>query len=570
LDKRVWHAHYDDGIPTTFDFAARTLPEALDRAARDRGDNTALWFLNRAMTYRELKHAVDRFATALAALGVRQGTRVAIQLPNLPQTVIAYYAVMRLGAVVVMTSPLYTEREIEHQWRDAGCEVAILADFIWMHRVRAIRGRLPVKHYVVASIPEYLHFPLNLLAPLKLRKTKPPTIAAVPREAGVHRFRELLERTPAAPPAVTVGLDDIAVLQYTGGTTGLAKGAILTQRNLSWNAQGVAAWLHIADFAEENVLGALPYFHVFGMTACMNFPVMCACTMVLVPNPRDFTALLETVAKRRVTLFIGVPALFNGINNHPHAKVKDLSCVKSCFSGSAPLPVDVLEKFEKLTGSRIVEGFGLTETSPVTHVNPLRTLRKVGSIGIPFIETDAKIVDLDTGTRDLATGEDGELVVRGPQVMQGYWNKPDETAQMIRGGWLHTGDIAHVDADGYFFISGRKKEMIIVSGYNVYPDEVDAVLVAHPAVLECGTIGLPDATCGESVKSFVVLKPGASATAEELIAHCRASLAKFKLPRAIEFRTELPRSAALKVLRRVLRDQELAKVGGPNAGGGNL
>lgn len=559
MDRRVWHAHYDDGVPIDLDFAGFTLPEALERAALHRGSSTALWFLNRRMTYRELKDQVDRLATALAGLGVKKGTHVAIQLPNLPQTVISYYAVLRLGGVVVMTSPLYTEREIAHQWHDAGCEVAVVMDALWERRIRPMRETLPVRHYVVASIPEYLAFPLNLLAPLKLRKARPPMHARVHVGPGVDRFRALVRRTRPAPPPVALRVDDIAALQYTGGTTGVAKGAVLTHRNLAGNAQCVASWLHIADFADEVVLAALPFFHVFGMTVSMNFPVWSACAMVIVPNPRDFTALLEAVAKRRVTLFMGVPALFNGINNHPGVKAVDLRCVKSCFSGSAPLPVDVLERFESLTGSRIVEGFGLTETSPVTHVNPLRTLRKVGSIGVPFIGTDARIVDLDSGTRDLPPGEDGELVIQGPQLMQGYWNKPEETARILRDGWLYTGDIAHMDADGYFFISGRKKEMIIVSGYNVYPDEVDGVLVAHPAVLEAGTIGLPDPRCGERVKSFVVLRPGMTATANDLLEHCRANLAGYKVPRDIEFRAELPRSAALKVLRRELRDQELAR-----------
>jgi long-chain acyl-CoA synthetase len=302
------------------------------------------------------------------------------------------------------------------------------------------------------------------------------------------------------------------------------------------------------------------------MTVTMNFPVWSACAMVLIPNPRDFGALMQAVVKRRVTLFMGEPAMFNGINHDPRATAVDLSCVKACFSGSAPLPVDVLERFEKLTGSRIVEGFGLTETSPVTHANPLMK-RKIGSIGVPFVGTDAKLVDLETGTREMPVGENGELVVRGPQVMRGYWNRPEETAEMVRDGWLYTGDIARMDEEGYFFISGRKKEMIIVSGYNVYPDEVDGVLMAHPAVLEAGTIGLPDPSCGERVKSFVVLKPGAQATADELIAHCRVGLAKFKVPREIEFRTELPKSLVLKVLRRVLRAEELERLKAPAAGG---
>jgi long-chain acyl-CoA synthetase len=559
MDKRVWHAFYDEGIPLTFPFAERTLCQALDRAAANRPDTTAIWFLNKRITYRELKDQVDRLATALARLGVVKGTRVAIQLPNIPQTVIAYYAVLAAGGQVVMTNPLYVAREIEYQWFDANCEVAIVADFVYEHRIKPIRAQLPVKHYIVASIPEYLGFPLNLLAPLKLKRMKPPTYAKVRAEPTVHHFRTLVRNTPLAPPTVAVGMDDIAVLQYTGGTTGVSKGAVLTHRNISVNAQGAMAWIHMADFADDVILAALPLFHVMGMTDCMNWPVFAACTMVLIPNPRDIPAIVHAVRKRRITLFVGVPAMFAAINNYPGIEGIDISCVKSCFSASAPLPVEVLETFERLTGSRIVEGFGLTEASPVSHINPMRTVRKVGSVGVPFIETDAKIVDLETGTRDLPPGQDGELIIKGPQVMQGYWNRPEETALVLRDGWLFTGDIARMDEDGYFYISGRKKDMIIVSGYNVYPDEVDAVLLAHPAVQETASIGVPDVKRGEIVKSFVVLKAGMTATAEEIQAYCRENLAPYKVPRAIEFRSELPKSPVLKILRRALRAEELAK-----------
>jgi len=559
MEQRVWHAFYDEGTPATFPFVERTLPQALDRAAANRGDSTALLFINRRMTYRELKDQVDRLATALARLGVVKGTRVAIQLPNLPQTVIAYYAALRAGAHVVMTNPLYVGREIEYQWFDANCEVAILADFIWEHRVKPIRDQLPIRHYIVASIPEYIGFPLNLLAPLKLKRMKPPSYARVTPGPGVHRFKALIDGTPARPPHVEIGFDDVAALQYTGGTTGVSKAAVLSHRNLSVNAQGVLAWLHIPDFADEVVLAALPFFHVFGMTASMNFPVYAACAMVLLPNPRDIPAIVKAVTKHRVSLFMGLPAFFNAINNYPGIDRIDISCVKSCFSGSAPLPIDVLEKFERLTGARIVEGFGLTETSPITHANPM-SRRKVGSVGVPFFETDSRIVDLETGTRELPPGQEGELVIKGPQVMNEYWNKPEETALALRDGWLYTGDIARTDEEGYFYIVGRKKDMIIVSGYNVYPDEVDGVLAAHPAVLEAATIGVPDQKRGESVKSFVVLRPGMIATVEEIVAYCRDSLAAYKVPRALEFRTELPKSPVLKILRRELRQQEMAKL----------
>jgi long-chain acyl-CoA synthetase len=558
MDKRIWHAFFDEGIPVTFPFVERTLPEALNRAAEKHPGNTAIWFLNKRMTYRELKDQVDRFANALARLGVVKATRVAIQLPNLPQTVIAYYAVLAAGGQVVMTNPLYVAREIEHQWFDANCEVAIVADFIFEPRIRPIREQLPVKHYVVASIPEYLRFPLNLLAPLKLKRTKPATWAKFRTEPTVHPFRKLVDSTPPKPPTVAVGMDDVAVLQYTGGTTGVAKGAALTQRNLSFNAQGAVAWLHIGDTADDVFLSALPMFHVFGMTICMNFPVFAAAAMVLVPNPRDIPSVVEAVTRRRVTQFIGVPAMFAAIANFAGIEKHDLSCVKSCFSGSAPLPVDVLRRFEEVTGAPIVEGFGLTESSPVTHGNPLGR-RKVGSIGVPFVETDSKVVDLETGTRELPPGEEGELIVKGPQVMGGYWNRPDETAIAIKNGWLHTGDIARMDDEGYFYIAGRKKDMILVSGFNVYPDEVDAVLMSHPAVLEAASIGVPDPKRGETVKSFVVVKPGMVATAEEIEAFCRDHLAPYKVPREVEFRPELPKSTVLKILRRELRDEEMAK-----------
>jgi long-chain acyl-CoA synthetase len=558
VDARVWHQFYDSAVPPSLTYEPLVLPERLERSAAAYPEATAIVFLGSRLTYRQLKEDVDRLATALAALGVSKGTRVAIHLPNLPQTVIGYYATLSLGAQVVMTNPLYVERELEHQWNDADCRVAITADFLFASRVRHIRNRLPVKQYVVASIPEYLRFPLKQLAPLKLWRAKPPAIAHVAEGPDVHLFRKLVAATDPQPPKITVGLDDVAALQYTGGTTGVSKGAMLTHRNLSANVQQIIAWLHCTH-GSEVVLSALPFFHVFGMTVCMNFPVAAAAAMVLHPNPRDLPVLVKSVIKDRITLFMGVPAMFAALNNFPGIEQKDISCVKSCFSGSAPLSVAVLERFEKLTGSRIVEGFGLTETSPVTHTSPMEGVRKPGSIGIPFPDTDSKVVDLETGQRELPTGEPGELLIKGPQVMAGYWNMPEETAAALKDGWFHTGDIATIDKDGYHWIVGRKKDMICAAGYNVYPDEVDGVLMKHPAVLEAATIGVPDEKRGESVKSFIVLKPGEHATAEEIIAYCKGNLAAYKVPRAIEFRDGLPKSGILKILRRELREQELAR-----------
>ena len=561
MQPRIWHRFYDEGVPPGLDFEALPLPAFLERSAREHPDATALIFLNRKLTYRQLQADVDRFATALSSLGVERGTRVAIQLPNLPQTVIAFYAVLSLGATVVMTNPLYVEREIEHQWNDAGCTVAITTDFLFVRRIAGIRPKLTVRHYVIASIPDYLRFPLNLLAPLKLRRAKPPLMASVAAGPGVHFMRRLIKTTPANPPRVGIDMDEPAALQYTGGTTGVAKGAVLTHRNLSCNVQQVAAWFVGARPGREVMLGCLPFFHVFGLTVAMNFPVHAAGAIVLMPNPRDIHQMISNIAKHRVTLFPGVPAMFNAIVNAPGLEKLDLTSVTSCFSGAAPLPPDVLERFEVLTGSKIVEGYGLTETSPVTHANPLNGRRKIGSIGVPMPNTDMRVVSLDDPATEVPTGTQGELLLHGPQVMQGYWNAPDESAAVLTDDWLRTGDIATIDEDGYCFIVGRKKDMILAGGYNIYPDEVDAVLMAHPAVHESATIGVPDPTRGETVKSFVVLRPGQAVSADDLIEHCRRELAAYKIPRLIDFLDELPKSSALKILRRELREREIAAAG---------
>ena len=561
MDPRPWHRLYDSGVPPAVEFQDLTLPQWLERAARDYGERPALLFLNGRLTYRELKDQVDRLATALAAMGVARETKVAIQLPNLPQFVIAYYAVQSLGAVAVPTNPIYTPREIEHQWNDAGCTVAVVADFIYEHRVKEIQSRLPIRQYIIASIPEYLRFPLSLLAPLKLRRQQPPLAARVAPAPNLRFFRALIRATEPNPPQVVVRMDDVSTLLYTGGTTGVSKGAVLTHANLSSNLQQMRAWFSQAQDGREVVLGALPFFHSFGLTVSMNLAVGLGAANVLIPNPRDVPNIVKSVVKHRITLFAAVPATYQAVCNYPNVNRLDLSSIKICNSGSAPLAVEVLNRFEQLTGGKISEGFGLTETSPVTHCNPLYGTRKIGSIGVPLPSTDAKVVDAETGTRDLPTNEVGELIIQGPQVMRGYWNKPGETAAMIKDGWLYTGDLCRIDEDGFCFIVGRKKDMILCSGFNVYPDEIDRVLMGHPAVLEAATIGLPDQKRGETVKSFIVLRPGHQLNADEVMTFCRENLAPYKVPRAVEFRDSLPRSSVLKILRRELRAQELAKLG---------
>ena len=562
MDPRPWHRFYAAGVSPSLAFHDLTLPQLLQRAAQRFPDRTALVFLNARLTYRRLQDQVDRLATALHTLGVRRGDKVAIQLPNLPQFVIAFYGTQQAGAVAVPTNPSYTPREIEHQWTDAECAVAILTDYIYERHVKAIRGRLPVRHYLVAAIAEYLRFPLNVLAPWKLAHQSPPLAARVTPEPSVHLFRRLLTATPPRPPEATVGMDDPATLIYTGGTTGVSKGAVLTQRNLSYNVQQLRAWFAEAKDGREVVMGLLPFFHSYGLTVSLNMAIMLGGTNVLTPDPRRIHDIIRRVVKHRVTLFPAAPATFQAICNYRGVERIDLSSIKLCNSGSAPLPVEVLHRFEQLTGAKISEGYGLTETSPVTHSNPLYGTRKPGSIGVPLPDTDVRVVDAGTGVTTLPAGEVGELVIKGPQVMRGYWRKPDETAQVLRDGWLHTGDLVKMDQDGFCFVVGRKKDMILCSGYNVYPDEIDRVLMSHPAILEAATIGLPDERRGETVKSFVVVRAGQQLTAEQVIAHCRDNLAPYKVPRAVEFRDALPRSAVLKILRRELREQELAKVRG--------
>ncbi len=563
MDTRAWHRAYDEGVPRSVDFDETPLSQWISRTAARFPASTAILCLNAKLTYRQLEEEVERLAAALAGLGVVKGTRVAIQMPNLPQLVIGYYAVLRLGGVVVMTNPLYMPDEIEEQWNDAGVDVALVMDFLFEQKLDAIRQRLSVQHYVLASIPEYLRFPMRQLAPFRLKRRNPPAIAAVAQSDSVHRFRELVRAGGRKPPETAVDIDDLAVLQYTGGTTGRAKGAMLTHRNLAYNVQQLTCWFPGLEWGSEVVLAALPLFHVFGMTNAMNWPVFTGSAMVLQTDPRAIDAIVRNLARHKVTLLPAVPAMFNAINNFPGIDKVDLKSVKRCFSGSAPLPREVLARFEQLTGGVIIEGFGMSETSPVTHANPIQGARKIGSVGVPVPDTDVRIVDPVDGATERPPGAEGEMVIKGPQVMRGYWKQPEETARVLRDGWLHTGDLAVMDEDGYFRIVGRTKDMINCAGFKVYPDEVDHLLMAHPAVLETATIGVPDQKRCEVVKSFVVLRAGERTTAEELRRYVAEHLASYKVPREIEFLDELPKSAVLKILRRELRAREMEKLARP-------
>jgi len=559
---RPWLEHWPEGIPKTIDYPDIPVQELLRRTAKAHPGWPAMSFYGLRITYRELDEKADRFAAGLRKLGLKRGDRVSLLLPNTPHFLIAFFGALRAGGIVVQTNPLYTARELENLYNDSGVEIAVVLDLFW-HNLAKARVRTPVKHVIVCDVKEFLPSPLRQLYPIKKRrdlKKQGHWPIDIPEEPWAHRFPELLESPPDPGFAPTIRpAEDVAVLQYTGGTTGLPKGAMLTHRNLVANALQSVAWLPTKGAEQERFLAAIPLFHVYGLTTALTGPVAIGAEIVLHPNPREIKAILKLINKRKPTVFPGVPTMYIAILRHPKVSKYDLKSIRACISGSAPLPNEVRHQFDAVTGGKLVEGYGLTEASPVTHGNPLSGTIKEG-IGIPFPDTDSKIVDMEDASKDLPQGEVGELAVRGPQVMKGYWNKPEETRLVLRDGWLLTGDIAKMDEDGYFFIVDRKKDMILCSGYNVYPREVEEVLFMHPAVQEGAAIGVPDPYRGETVKAFVILKPGATATAEEIIAFCKDKLAPFKVPKQVEFVKELPKTMVGKVLRRELRERELAKM----------
>ena len=555
MDRRAWLKHYDEGVPHTLEYSSLPLHAILDVTARDHPNATSTIFYGARLTYADVAALSHRFAAGLQADGVRKGDRVALMLPNAPQYVIAYFGALRAGATVVPLNPLYTAPEVHRTLADSGAVALVVLSRMYATAVEAVRDTT-VRRVVVTSIKEYMTPMMRALFTLT-RERKDGHRVDIRSDAMARSFRDLL-RHARQPDAVDVSPDDLAALLYTGGTTGVPKGAMLTHRAFLANAVQARAWFRDSAPGRDVSLGLMPLFHCYGLSNVLHLSVLTAAAIVLLPR-FDIKELLAAVQRYRPNQFAGAPRVYVAINNAPESKRYDLRSIKVCLSGSAPLPVEVSERFESLTGGRVVEGYGLTEAAPSTHCNPLYGFRKVGSIGVPFPDVDAKIVDLQTGTRELGVGEVGELAVRGPNLMSGYWGRPEESALVLRDGWLYTGDVARMDEDGYFYIVDRKKELVIVSGFNVYPREVEEVLYAHPAVLEAAAIGVPHADRGEVVKAFVVLRPGARATSEELIEHCRGSLARYKVPASLEFRQELPKSTVGKVLRRDLAEEERAK-----------
>jgi long-chain acyl-CoA synthetase len=550
-----WIKFYEAGVPPTLTYPDITLGTVLHQTALKFPDHAALLFYGKKIVYSELDALANRFARALAGLGVRKGDRVALMLPNTPQMVIAYYGALRLGAVAVPTNPLYHEHELEVQLKDSGAETLVAVD-LFHPVISPVLPRTSVRHLILCGIKDFLPFPLNVLYPLKARIDK--QWVSVQRVPPVYDFMDLIRDEPAAAVDAAVSPDDTALLQYTGGTTGVPKGAVLTHRNLVVNAVQSRAWLTLRNEGEAVILGVIPFFHVYGMTTAMNLGILIGAELLLLPKFHT-KEVIQFIQKFKAEIFPGIQAMYLAIGNYPKIRKYDLTSLKVAISGAGPLMHEVQERFEHLTKARIIEGYGLSEASPVTHANPIFGKRKIGSIGLPWPDTESRIVDIETGEETLPVGEAGELVIRGPQVMKEYWNRPEETAYALRGGWLHTGDIATMDEDGYFFIVDRIKDMIKTVGENVYPREVEEMLFTHPKVKEAVVVGIPQEFLGEEIKAYIVLKEGETATAEEIIQFCRQQLSKFKVPKEVEFRDQLPKTLVGKVLRRVLRDEEIKK-----------
>jgi long-chain acyl-CoA synthetase len=554
---RIWTAHYDPDVPPTLSYPDVVVPDLLKAAAKDYPSRPALRYYGATISYTELDGLTTRFAHALTHLRGDASGVVGVMLPNLPQTVIAYFGSLKAGASVTPINPLYVEQEIAHQVSDAGCDTIIALPQFYA-RIAPLVGRTCLKRVILTGPEEYLPWFKRLVYPWVKRKERQRD--RLPVSAATISWRRLMKH-PLGKGTVQVSPDGVALLQYTGGTTGIPKGVVLTHRNLVANTWQCGHWMPSLRKGKEKFLAVLPFFHVYGMSACQNLAVSVAGCLTLLPR-FQVSEVLKTIEQEQITVFPGIPAMYSAINNYQHLDRYNLRSIRLCISGAGPLPPDVQHRFETLTGARLVEGYGLTEAAPVTHVNPVHPVegqRRRRSIGLPLPDTDVVIRDIETGQRDLPIGEVGELVIRGPQVMQGYWNRSEETQHVLRDGWLYTGDMARMDSDGFFYIEDRKKDMIKSGGENVYPREVEEVLCRHPKVKEAVVVGIPLGLRGELIKAYVVVAEGEQVTSAELLDHCRKELAKFKIPKKIEFRTALPKTIVGKVLRRVLLEEELKK-----------
>jgi long-chain acyl-CoA synthetase len=559
-DERPWLSAYPANVPADLEVPAVPVTRLLDDAVAAFPTRTAITFLGSSTTYRELRDQVDRCAQGLRRLGVEKGDRVALVLPNCPQFVVTFYATLRLGAVVAPLNPLGTPHELERQLGDCGAKVVVCLDKTFA-AVDAVRERTAVEHVVVASVVDYLsalHRGMMRLPLPHVRRRRDRMTARLPRDAKLVAFLDLL-RPGARADQAEVGTDDLAALLYTGGTTGISRGAMLSHGNLVANAQQSRLWYADAQPGREITLGVLPLFHAYGLTLCLTCTTLLAGTLVLLPR-FDLDMVLSAIDEHRPTLFPGVPPIYRALGDSPKARHHDLGSIRACISGAMRLPPETQEQFEKVTGGRLVEGYGLTETSPVTHANPFSGERKRGTIGVPITGTRCRLVDPNDASRVVPFGEPGELAIAGPQVFRGYWGDEDVSELFTPDGYLLTGDIGVMDDDGFFSLVDRKKEVIVAGGFNIYPSEIEDVLREHPSIDDACVIGVPDRYRGETVRAVVVPTPQSELAVDDVLEHCAQLLTAYKVPKQVEFRESLPQSDVGKVLRRKLREEAVANM----------
>ena len=554
-DQYPWLSKYPNHVRWDAEIPERPLYALLDDSVAKFPTNESMDFLGKTYTYSELGDMVNHAAAGFQELGVGKGVKVGLFLPNCPQFIVSYFGILKAGGTVVNYSPLYSEEELLHQIEDSKTDVMVTLSLEALYpKMGAMLQKSRVKKLVVGALQDVLPFPKNLLFPL----VKSKEIAKVPSNSSHVAFRQLLNNEGRYSSQDIDVNEDIAVLQYTGGTTGVSKGAMLTHANLYANAQQALMWNPDIEYGKERMMGVLPFFHVFAMTVVMNLTIATGGSIVMRPR-FELDPVLQDITKKKPTLFPGVPTMYTAINNHPKLASFDLTSIKTCMSGGAPLPLEVKQRFEQLSGCKLVEGYGLTECAPVATTNPFDGLNKEGSIGLPIPGTTITIVDKDDPHKILAQGEDGEICISGPQVMKGYWGREEATAETIVDGRLRTGDVGHMDEDGYVFIMDRKKDLVLVSGFNVFPRTVEEGIYRNPAVAEVIVIGVPDDYTGEAVKAFVKLKDGSTLNADELKEFVKDKLGKHEMPKHVEFREELPKTMIGKLSKKELVAEEMAK-----------
>jgi long-chain acyl-CoA synthetase len=553
MKDKLWFKSYVPGVPKTLEFEKTLVTEALARSAKNFPNNTALNYMGNRITYKKLNDMVNQFAKALAALGVKKGDKVAVCLPNLPQTIISNFAILRLGAVAAQNNPLYTERELEYQLNDSDAKVVITLTLL-VPRMQKIAPNTKIKKIIGCHIHSYLPFPKKQLFPY----VKKAMYKELDKTEGLYLFEDLIRKYDTKPVPEGGKWKELSTLIYTGGTTGVSKGVMLSHENISCNVQQFIAWFPSLKPGVERLVGTFPVFHSAGYTAVQNYFTWQAYEHIVIPRP-DPKAIIDLIRKYKPTFLPGAPTIFVGLLNDPEFRKMDLSSIKGFFSGAGPLAADTIRDLKDLTGATLCEVYGLTETTPIATVTPWGGVIKPGTVGVPVPETDVKIMDAETGKKEMKTGQTGEIVIKGPQVMMGYYKKPEDTKKVLVDGWLLSGDIGMFDDDGYLSVVDRKKDLIIAGGYNIYPVEIDNILFSHPKILEACTIGVADAYRGETVKAFVVVKPGETLTEDEVKKFCKDNLAAYKVPRYVEFIPELPKTAVGKILRRKLRDMETDK-----------